>query len=252
MSTPEFAQITVGVRRGRAADIPVATPSTMPWLELRSGGGRDGRRGRSRGSGRAHRCCPSAGPPRPAAVSAAVTSGGGCRRGRGRGGRGASVRGGAIGRRRRARPPPPAAARRSIQFRAVLEQPPERLGGVQAAPGRRGGDPAGDLAGRGRPLPWCVDRQAATQRRDGHLDPLVVTAVALGVVFIDAVNVKIRDGQVANRSIYVVLAVTAEGTATSSACGPATAAKARNTGFACSLSSRTAASKTSSCWSTTG
>jgi hypothetical protein len=31
------------------------------------------------------------------------------------------------------------------------------------------------------------------------------------VVFIDAINVKIRDGQVANRSIYVALAVTAEG-----------------------------------------
>jgi putative transposase len=32
------------------------------------------------------------------------------------------------------------------------------------------------------------------------------------VVFIDAVNVKIRDGQVANRPIYVALAVTCEGT----------------------------------------
>ncbi|WP_373312253.1 IS256 family transposase, partial [Streptomyces tauricus] len=31
------------------------------------------------------------------------------------------------------------------------------------------------------------------------------------VVFIDAINVKIRDGQVANRPIYVALAVTAEG-----------------------------------------
>jgi len=32
------------------------------------------------------------------------------------------------------------------------------------------------------------------------------------VMFIDAINVKIRDGQVANRPIYVVLAVTCEGT----------------------------------------
>src|ERR687886_2062311 len=31
------------------------------------------------------------------------------------------------------------------------------------------------------------------------------------VVFIDAVNVKIRDGQVANRPIYVALAVTCDG-----------------------------------------
>ncbi len=32
------------------------------------------------------------------------------------------------------------------------------------------------------------------------------------VVFIDAINVKIRDGQVANRPIYVALAVTCQGT----------------------------------------
>lgn len=32
------------------------------------------------------------------------------------------------------------------------------------------------------------------------------------VIFIDAVNVKIREGQVANRPIYVALAVTVEGT----------------------------------------
>ena len=31
------------------------------------------------------------------------------------------------------------------------------------------------------------------------------------VVFIDAIHVKVRDGQVANRPIYVALAVTAEG-----------------------------------------
>jgi transposase-like protein len=31
-------------------------------------------------------------------------------------------------------------------------------------------------------------------------------------VFIDAIQVKIRDGQVANRPIYVALAVTVEGT----------------------------------------
>ncbi|MFF6993565.1 IS256 family transposase [Streptomyces sp. NPDC008313] len=32
------------------------------------------------------------------------------------------------------------------------------------------------------------------------------------VLFVDAINVKIRDGQVANRPVYVVMAVTAEGT----------------------------------------
>ena len=32
------------------------------------------------------------------------------------------------------------------------------------------------------------------------------------VIFLDAVHVKIRDGKVANRPIYVALAVTVEGT----------------------------------------
>ncbi|MFJ2478490.1 hypothetical protein ACIOWI_37175, partial [Streptomyces sp. NPDC087659] len=72
----------------------------------------------------------------------------------------------------------------SVQFRAVLEQPPECLCGVQAAPGWRGGDPAGDLTGRGRSLSRRADRQTAPQRCDGHLDPLVVTAVALGDDFL--------------------------------------------------------------------
>src|SRR5436305_2257171 len=42
--------------------------------------------------------------------------------------------------------------------------------------------------------------------QDRPLDPVYP------VVFIDAINVKIRDGKVANRPIYVALAVTAEGT----------------------------------------
>jgi transposase-like protein len=57
------------------------------------------------------------------------------------------------------------------------------------------------------------------------------------VVFIDCIHVKIRDGQVANRSIYVALAVTADGARTSSGCGPAAAVKEPNTaGFGCSPS----------------
>jgi transposase-like protein len=57
------------------------------------------------------------------------------------------------------------------------------------------------------------------------------------VLFVDAINVKIRDGKVANRPIYVVMAVTVDGTpATSSASGPATAARARSTGCTCSPS----------------
>ena len=41
--------------------------------------------------------------------------------------------------------------------------------------------------------------------RTGQLDPVYP------VIFIDAIHVKIRDGKVANRPIYVALAVTAEG-----------------------------------------
>ncbi|WP_308646470.1 transposase [Nocardia farcinica] len=39
------------------------------------------------------------------------------------------------------------------------------------------------------------------------------------VVFLDAIHVKIREGKVANRPIYVVLAVTVEGTRDFWACG---------------------------------
>lgn len=42
------------------------------------------------------------------------------------------------------------------------------------------------------------------------------------VVFRDAINVKIRDDQVANRPIYIPMAVTLEGTRESSGSGPAT------------------------------
>jgi putative transposase len=55
------------------------------------------------------------------------------------------------------------------------------------------------------------------------------------VLFLDAIYVKIRDGQVANRPIYVALGVTAGGNATSSVCGPANTATARapSTGCGC-------------------
>jgi putative transposase len=49
-----------------------------------------------------------------------------------------------------------------------------------------------------------LDGMAEWQNRP--LDPVYP------VIFVDAVNVKIRDGNVANRPIYVALAVTAEGT----------------------------------------
>jgi putative transposase len=62
------------------------------------------------------------------------------------------------------------------------------------------------------------------------------------VVFIDCINVKIREGNVANRPIYLALAVTVTAPATSSGCGPASTATARapNTGCGSSRRSRTA------------
>jgi transposase-like protein len=55
------------------------------------------------------------------------------------------------------------------------------------------------------------------------------------VIFIDAVNVKIREGQVANRPIYLALGVTVDGERECWACGPASTATARapSTGCGC-------------------
>jgi len=64
------------------------------------------------------------------------------------------------------------------------------------------------------------------------------------VVFIDCVHVKLRDGQVANRPIYVALAVTVEGTREIPGLWAATAARAPSTGCTSSPRSRTAGSPT--------
>jgi transposase-like protein len=53
------------------------------------------------------------------------------------------------------------------------------------------------------------------------------------VIFVDAIMVKVRDGQVRNKPIYVVVGVTVRGNATSSACGPATARRVRSSGCRC-------------------
>jgi len=50
------------------------------------------------------------------------------------------------------------------------------------------------------------------------------------VIFIDAIVVKVRDGQVRNKPIYVVIGVPSTGNATSWACGPVTAPKVRSFG----------------------
>jgi transposase-like protein len=64
------------------------------------------------------------------------------------------------------------------------------------------------------------------------------------VIFIDAIHVKIRDGKVANRPVYVALAVTCDGHRDILGlwAGDASAAgRARSTGCMCSPRSRTAA-----------
>jgi putative transposase len=53
------------------------------------------------------------------------------------------------------------------------------------------------------------------------------------VVFIDAIVVKIRDGAVANRPIYVALGVTLEGERDVLGCGSAPAARGPSTGWGC-------------------
>lgn len=68
------------------------------------------------------------------------------------------------------------------------------------------------------------------------------------VLFIDCVHVKLRDGKVANRPVYVVLAVTVEGTREILGLWAATGARVPSTGSRSSPRSRTAARKTSA-WS---
>ena len=56
------------------------------------------------------------------------------------------------------------------------------------------------------------------------------------VLFIDAIVVKVRDGQVRNKPIYVVIGVTVDGERDILACGPVTGRKAQSSGCRCSPS----------------
>ena len=72
------------------------------------------------------------------------------------------------------------------------------------------------------------------------------------VIFIDAINVKIREGQVANRPIYLALGVTVDGERDVLGLSASTAtARARNTGCGSCQKSRTAVCGTCACWSAT-
>ena len=74
------------------------------------------------------------------------------------------------------------------------------------------------------------------------------------VLFIDAINVKIREGQVANRPIYRVMGVTVHGYLTCWAREPGCTATGheRSTGYTSCWRSRTAVSGMCACWSATG
>ena len=74
------------------------------------------------------------------------------------------------------------------------------------------------------------------------------------VIFIDAIHVKVRDGKVANRPIYVALAVTCEGRRDILGlwAGDRRVGRARSTGCTCSPRSKTVACTTCSSSSATG
>ena len=71
------------------------------------------------------------------------------------------------------------------------------------------------------------------------------------VIFVDAIQVKIRDGSVANRPIYVALGVSVDGERDIVGCGPVTAGRAPSTGCTCSPRSKTAAWPIAASWSAT-
>src|SRR6185437_1418299 len=71
------------------------------------------------------------------------------------------------------------------------------------------------------------------------------------VVFIDAIFVKVRDGQVTNRPVYVAIGVTCAGERDILGLGPATAQKGRSSGCRCSPRSRTAPPAMCASWSVT-
>ena len=72
------------------------------------------------------------------------------------------------------------------------------------------------------------------------------------VVFIDAINVKIREGQVANRPIYVAAGVTVDGERDILGLWVGEGGEAPSTGITSSPRSRTGAPRTSASWCATG
>jgi putative transposase len=80
-----------------------------------------------------------------------------------------------------------------------------------------------------------VSRETVSRITDRVLEEMVDRTVhpldeVYAAIFIDAIVVKVRDGQIANRPIYAAVGVSLDGSATSSGCGPAPAVKAPSSG----------------------
>ena len=74
------------------------------------------------------------------------------------------------------------------------------------------------------------------------------------VIFVDAIMVKIREGQVANRPVYLALGVTVDGErdVLGLSAGETATAREPSSGCGCCRRSRTAGCGTCACWSATG
>ena len=83
------------------------------------------------------------------------------------------------------------------------------------------------------------------------VQPAIGICPGYPVVFIDAIFVKVRDGQVTNRPIYVAIGVTRAGERGILGCGPATVARVRSSGCRCRRRSRTEALSMCASWSAT-
>jgi hypothetical protein len=72
------------------------------------------------------------------------------------------------------------------------------------------------------------------------------------VIFVDAIHVKIRDGQVTSRLVYAAIGVSIHSERDILGLGPATAGKGPSSGSGCSPRSATAAWPMCASWSATG
>ena len=100
----------------------------------------------------------------------------------------------------------------------------------------QGADHRGDRAHFAEIYGASVSKETISRITDKVIEEMQEWAVrpldeVYAAVFIDAIVVKVRDGQVANRPIYAAIGVSLDGEqATCSGCGPAPAARVRSSG----------------------